>query len=98
MRTRGAILIAILVAGAPWLLAQEGTLTLPKTVEAGKAFSIQSSGSGKATLYIVGLGQGLKRDVQLGEAVSFPTGTIYSGGHYVTVLARESAAAESGSF
>jgi hypothetical protein len=42
-------------------------MSLPKTVEAGSAFSIQSTGSGKATLYIVGLGQVLKRDVQLGE-------------------------------
>jgi hypothetical protein len=99
MRTRRAILIALLAAaGAQWLVAQEGSLTLPKTVEAGKAFSIQSTGSGKATLYIVGLGQVLKRDIQLGEAVSFPIGSIYSAGHYVTVLARESAAAESGSF
>src|SRR5215469_16265316 len=99
MRTRRAIPIAILAAAAaPWLVAQEGALTLPKTVEAGKAFSIQSTGSGKATLYIVGLGQVLKRDVQLGEAVSFPTGAIYSAGHYVTVLARESSGAESGSF
>src|ERR1700752_4092454 len=99
MRTRAAILLAVLaMAGAPLLVAQEGSLTLPKTVEAGKAFSIQSSGSGKATLYIVGLGQVLKRDVQLGEAVSFPTGSIYSAGHYVTVLARESAPAESASF
>lgn len=99
MRTRAAILIAVLAAPvAPWLVAQEGSLTLPRTVEAGKAFSIQSTGSGKATLYIIGLGQVLKRDVQLGEAVSFPAGSIYSAGHYITVLARESAAAESGSF
>jgi hypothetical protein len=99
MRTRGAILIAILAAaGTQCLVAQQASLTLPKTVEAGKAFSIQSSGSGKATLCIVGLGQVLKRDVQLGEAVSFPAGSIYSAGHYVTVLARESAEAESGSF
>jgi len=96
MRTRPAVLIATLAAGAQWLVAQEGALTLPKTVEAGKAFSIQSTGSGKATLYIVGLGQVLKRDVQLGETISFPAGSIYSAGHYVTVLTRESSAAESG--
>jgi hypothetical protein len=96
MRTRQAVLIATLAAGAQ-LLAAQGSLTLPKTVEAGKAFSIQSTGSGKATLYIVGLGQVLKRDVQLGEIISFPPGSIYSAGHYVTVLARESSPAESGS-
>ncbi len=98
MRTRCAVLIAFLAAGGQWLVAQEGALTLPKALEAGKAFSIQSRGSGKATLYIVGLGQVLKRDVQLGETVSFPTGSLYSAGHYVTVLTRESSTAESGSF
>lgn len=99
MRTRAAIPIAVLaIAGAQLLAAQEGSLALPKTIEAGKAFSIQSSGSGKATLYIVGLGQVVKRDVQLGEAISFPTGSLYSAGRYVTVLTRESAGTESGSF
>jgi hypothetical protein len=98
MRTRCAFLIAALAAGGQWLVAQEGALTLPKALEAGKAFSIQSSGSGKATLYVVGLGQVLKRDVQLGESISFPVGSLYSAGHYVTVLTRESSTTESGSF
>jgi hypothetical protein len=98
MRSRCAVLIAALAAGAPWLIAQEGGLTLPKTIEAGKAFSVQSAGSGKATLYIVGLGQVLKRDVQLGETISFPAGSLYSAGHYIAMFTRESSAAESGSF
>jgi hypothetical protein len=98
MRSRCAVLIAILASGAPWLVAQEGALTLPKTIQAGNAFSIQSTGSGKATLYIVGLGQVLKREVQMGETISFPAGSLYSAGHYVAVFSREASAAESGSF
>ena len=84
------------VFAAPFAFGQ--SLTLPKTVEAGSAFSIPTSGSGKATLYIAGLGQALKREVELGQAVSFAAGTLYSAGHYVTVLERESSSAESGSF
>jgi hypothetical protein len=61
-------------------------LTAPKTVQAGSAFSIESSGGGQATLYIVGLGQALKRDVQLGGAISIPEGTLYSAGHYTVFL------------
>ena len=98
MKSRCGLLICGAIFAAPFALAQGGSLTLPKTVEAGSAFSIPSTGSGKATLYIVGLGQVLKRDVQLGEAISFPSGTLYSAGHYITVLARESATAESGAF
>lgn len=61
-------------------------MKLPTSVEAGSAFSIQSTGSGKAALYIVGPDQVLKRDVQLGETASFPTGTLYNAGHYLAIL------------
>lgn len=98
MKPGWASLIGAAIFAAPLAFAQGGSLTLPKTVEAGSAFSIPSSGSGRATLYIVGLGQVLKRDVQLGETTYFPLGTLYSAGHYVTVLVRESSPAESGSF
>jgi hypothetical protein len=72
-------------------------LRLPKTVTAGKPFSMQSTGSGKAVLYVVGLGQVLKRDVQLGETESFPAGTLYNAGHYL-VLVVGASTKESGSF
>jgi hypothetical protein len=78
--------------------AQSGTLTLPARIEAGSAFSVPTTGSGKATLYIVGLAQTLKREVNLGEPINFAAGTLYSAGHYVAVLVRNSAPAESGSF
>lgn len=97
MKTLGCLIGSLAVA-AQFALAQGGSLTLPKAVAAGSAFSIPTSGSGKATLYIVGLGQVLKRDVQLGEPIRFAPGTLYGAGHYITVLVRESSAAESGSF
>jgi hypothetical protein len=77
--------------------AQGGSIVVPKTVEAGSAFSIETAGSGKATLYIVGLGQVLKRDVNLGEATLFPAGSLYHAGHYLVVLAG-AASTESGAF
>ena len=72
-------------------------MSLPKTVEAGAAFSIQNTGSGKATLYIIGTGQVLKRDVQLGETTFFPAGSLYNAGRYLAVLASDSST-QSGSF
>ena len=66
-------------------------MSLPKKIEAGSAFSIQTSGSGKAVLYIVGPSQVLKRDVQLGEAASFPSGSLYNAGHYLAILVAGSA-------
>ncbi len=61
-------------------------LTPPKNVVAGEAFSISSTGTGKATLYIFGPGQGLKRDIQLGDAIYFPNGSLCHAGHYVITV------------
>jgi hypothetical protein len=71
-------------------LAEKGGISLPKSVEAGDAFSIQSIGSGKATLYIIGPEQVLKRDIQLGEITQFPAGSLYNAGRYLAVLAGDS--------
>lgn len=64
----------------------QGGLTVPKTVQAGGAFSIESSGSGQATLYIVGPSQVIKRDVQLGGAISISEGTLYNAGRYTVFV------------
>jgi hypothetical protein len=77
--------------------AQSGGMSLPKTVEAGNAFSIQASGSGKAVLYIVGPGQVLRRDVQLGETTFFAAGDLHNAGHYLVVLVGGSST-ENGAF
>jgi hypothetical protein len=79
-----ALASAVIVAAAPLLAAQ--ALTAPKTVEAGSPFSIESSGSGQATLYIVGLGGVVKRDVQLGSSISIPEGTVFNAGRYIAYL------------
>ncbi len=81
----GAMLGAIFAAAQP-AAAQSGNLTLPSSIEAGSAFSVTSSGSGKGTLYIVGLGQAIKREVQLGETTVFAAGTLYNAGNYQVIL------------
>ena len=91
MRFRHALLLAgLALAAAPMALTQGGSMSLPKNVTAGAAFSIPTTGSGKALLYIVGPGQALRRDVQMGEAASFPAGVLYNAGHYLAILAGES--------
>lgn len=78
-----AVLAAVPLAGAQ-------SVEVPATVQAGSAFTVTTSGSGAATLYIVGLGQVLKRDVQLGQPVSIAEGTLYNAGHYLAVLSPSS--------
>ena len=87
----GAIWVvsSIALATVPFVSAQSANMTLPETITAGSAFSIATSGSGKAVLYIVGPGQALRRDLMKGEPASFPEGALYSAGHYVAILAGE---------
>jgi hypothetical protein len=80
------LLSILTLAAAPSVLAQSGAMQVPKTVEAGSAFSIQTTGSGKAVLYIVGPSQVLRRDVQLGATAFFSAGELHNAGHYVAAL------------
>lgn len=84
------LLSGLAVATMQLAFAEGGNLTVPKTVEAGSAFSIQSTGSGQATLYIIGPGQVLKRGVQLGETTTFPAGSLYNAGRYLAVISAAS--------
>ncbi len=89
----GSLLLAAIHAAN----AQDETLRLPKSIQAGSAFSIESAGGGEATLYIIGPSQVLKRDVKAGEAAQFPAKSLYIAGHYIVILAQASGT-KTGSF
>lgn len=90
MRAGVPILLASLAFGIGSAFGQSGDLTLPKSIQAGAAFSIQSAGSGKGTLYIAGPGQFIKQDVQLGGTIEVATGALYNAGHYSVWLTSDS--------
>jgi len=84
---RVAILTGVLLLGGiPVAQAQSGSFTVPSSVAAGSAFSIATNGSGKGTLYIVGLEQVIKREVQLGGSAYFNAGSLHNAGHYMAIL------------
>jgi hypothetical protein len=85
-----SLLVGLVLAVVQLALAQTSALRLPRTIEAGSKFSIQSSGSGKGILYIVGPGQVLRRNIQLGETTFFAPGDLPNAGHYLAVLVKES--------
>ena len=85
--SRAWLLAGLAFAAVPGALAQGGSLNLPPNVTAGAAFSVPTTGSGKAKLYIVGPGQALERDVDLGQEASFDAGVLYNAGHYLVILA-----------
>lgn len=81
---RAWLLATVCVATAPLALAQN--MTVPKSVVAGKAFSIPTTGSGKARLLVVGPEQAVEHDVQMGEPATFPAGELFGAGHYLAIL------------
>lgn len=66
--------------------AQAAPLEWPKSIEAGSAFSVATTGSGNAVLYIVGPGAALRREVQLGTAMAVAPGELHNAGHYSVFL------------
>lgn len=94
MRAEIPTLLAGLAFGLSSALAQTGDLNLPKSIEAGAAFTIQSTGSGKGTLYIAGPEQLIKQDVQLGSGIAIPAGALYNAGHYSVWLTSDSSTQE----
>jgi len=67
-------------------LFAQGGLTVPKTITAGSAFSVTTSGSGEGILYIVGPAQMVKQNIQLGSTIEVTAGTLYNAGHYLVFV------------
>jgi hypothetical protein len=74
------------VAAVAFSSAQAAPLDFPKSIPAGDAFSVPTSGSGKAVLYVVGPGQALRYEVKLGDNILFPVGEFHNAGHYTAFL------------
>jgi hypothetical protein len=80
------ITCVLLIAGLLQIAAAQEGLRIPKKIEAGSEFSVPTTGSGKAVLYIVGPGQVLRRAVNLGESITFDAGDLHAAGHYLALL------------
>ena len=81
--------LTVMVSMLVLAVAQPGAaqnLSLPTSVAAGSAFTVRTQGSGSGTLYVVGLGQAIKRQVQVGQPAVFAAGTLYDAGRYTVVL------------
>jgi hypothetical protein len=65
-------------------------LRLPASATAGEELSISTSGSGKATFYLVGPGVSQKREVALGEQVRLNATDMQTAGHYTAIICSDS--------
>jgi hypothetical protein len=87
MRLTRALLPGLLSVCSVAPLCAQGGLVVPRTIAAGSAFSVQTSGNGQGTLFVVGPAQVVKQNIQLGLTVEIAAGTIYNAGHYVVFVA-----------
>jgi len=78
--------LTVALCSFPALAAEDSTLQVPSRVTAGEAFSIPTSGSGQATLYIAGQGQVLKREIRLGVPLKIEADELHSAGYYLASL------------
>lgn len=66
--------------------AQDADLRPPSATVAGNPASIETTGSGSATFYLIGPNITAKRDVQLGQEISLSAKDLQSAGTYIAII------------
>jgi hypothetical protein len=82
--TLGLLLLAVCWFAA--YAAHGAELKAPERVEAGAGLSIPSSGSGDATLYLIGPAGSVKRTVKLGGDIRIAPEEVQTAGKYLVIL------------
>lgn len=67
-------------------VARAADLQVPPTVVAGNSLSVPTSGSGSATMYLIGPSYSAKREVKLGQSIELKPEELRSAGRYTVVL------------
>jgi len=86
LRVLLALLVTVCVAG----LCSAQDFRVPGKVTAGDEASISTTGSGKATFYLLGPGAGRKSDVSLGDEIHIPAQDLRIAGAYIVLLCSDS--------
>jgi hypothetical protein len=88
--------LALLVIAVCWFAAYAAhgsELKVPERVEAGAGLSIPTSGSGEATLYLIGPANSVTRTVKLGTEIRIAPEEVQTAGRYVVILGSGASAA-----
>jgi hypothetical protein len=83
------LLLFILLVLTCWLAtdwARAAELKVPANAVAGEPLSLSTSGSGEATLYLIGPGQVIKRDVRLGDEIQLKGEELRYAGQWTAIL------------
>lgn len=83
--------VSIVALAAFATIANAADLRAPATVTAGSGLSVPTSGSGSASLYLLGPGTAVKRQIQLGQDVQLSSDELQNAGRYTVVIGDDSA-------
>lgn len=83
--------VSIVALAAFATIANAADLRVPATVTAGSGLSVPTSGSGSASLYLLGPGTAVKRQIQLGQDVQLSSDELQNAGRYTVVIGDDSA-------
>ncbi|MGB7603716.1 MAG: hypothetical protein WBM24_25685 [Candidatus Sulfotelmatobacter sp.] len=86
MSSRVQILTLILFAAASAGVCSAQDFRVPASVSAGEEATISTTGSGKATFYLVGPGTSRKNDLSLGEDIHLSSLDLQTAGRYLAIL------------
>ena len=81
--------LTVLIIAACWFAAdcaRADELRLPQNPVAGQPMSIGTTGSGSATLYLIGPGQVVKHEVRLGNDAQIKGEELRSAGRWIAIL------------
>jgi hypothetical protein len=85
MKSLRVAIFLVLATAIPYA-AQAAAVKLPATVTAGNGLAIPTSGSGEATLYVVGPGTAIKKKVQLGQDMQLTADDLKNAGRYTVFV------------
>src|SRR5437763_15358677 len=85
------LILIVLITAVCWFAVDSANaytedLRLPQNAVAGQPISIGLSGTGDGTLYLIGQGQVIKRNVKLGNDVEIKGEELRSAGRWIAVL------------
>ncbi len=86
MRATPVISAVLFLVGASSSYAQNSAIRVPTSAEAGRESTIATTGSGKATLYLVGPGISLKNDINMGGETTLRAQDLQNAGAYQVVV------------
>jgi hypothetical protein len=80
------VLICALLCLAATAPSRAQDIRVPSGAMAGEESTISTSGSGKATFYLVGPGTSIKTDVNLGEEIHLKAQDLHTAGSYLAIV------------